>query len=65
MKTESIYDCGTGASVEMVPAEVAQGLYDALEQAVTSMQDIGYPNSNVAVQAAREALAAADGEGES
>lgn len=37
----------------------APDLLEALEQAVTSMQDSGYPNSHVAVRAARTAIAKA------
>jgi hypothetical protein len=37
----------------------APDLLEALEQAVTSMQDSGYPNSHVAVRAARAAIAKA------
>lgn len=37
-------------------------LLEALEQAVTSMQDSGYPNSNVAVRAARQAISKAKGQ---
>jgi hypothetical protein len=37
-------------------------LLSALEQAVTSMQDSGYPNSHVAVREARTAIAEATGE---
>ena len=40
----------------------APDLYEALGQAVTSMQDNGYSNSHVAVRAARAALAKARGE---
>lgn len=39
----------------------APELLEALEQAVTSMQDSGYPNSHVAVRAARAAIAKATG----
>lgn len=39
----------------------APDLLEALEQAVTSMQDSGYPNSHLAVRAAREAIAKATG----
>lgn len=39
-------------------------LYAALEQAVTSMQDHGWPNSHLAVKEARRALAKARGEPE-
>lgn len=39
----------------------APDLLEALEQAVTSMQDRGYPNSHLAVRAAREAIAKARG----
>jgi len=40
----------------------APDLYEALDQAVTSMQDSGYQNSHIAVRAARDALAKARGE---
>lgn len=40
----------------------APELLEALERAVTSMQDSGYPNSHVAVRAARAAIAKARGE---
>ncbi|MBF57700.1 MAG: hypothetical protein CME80_08280 [Halomonas sp.] len=40
----------------------AHELYIALEQAVTSMQDHGWPNSHLAVKEARRALAKARGE---
>lgn len=40
----------------------APELLEALEQAVTSMQDSGYQNSHVAVRAARAAIAKATGE---
>jgi hypothetical protein len=40
----------------------APKLLSALKQAVTSMQDSGYPNSHVAVREARAAIAAATGE---
>lgn len=40
----------------------APDLYEALDQAVTSMQDSGYPNTHLAVIAARKALAKARGE---
>jgi hypothetical protein len=40
----------------------APRLLSALEQAVTSMQDSGYPNSHVAVREARTAIAEATGE---
>ena len=42
--------------------DAAPELLEALEQAVTSMQDSGYPNSSVAVRAARAAIAKAKGE---
>lgn len=40
----------------------APELLNALEQAVTSMQDNGYRNSHLAVRAARAAIARARGE---
>ena len=40
----------------------APELYEALKQAVTSMQDAGYPNSHLAVRAGMQALAKARGE---
>lgn len=40
----------------------APDLLAALEQAVTSMQDSGYPNTHVAVLAARQAIRKAKGE---
>ena len=40
----------------------APRLLSALEQAVTSMQDSGYPNSHVAVREARPAITAATGD---
>jgi hypothetical protein len=42
--------------------KAAPDMYDALEQACTSMQDSGYSNRHVAVMAARLALAKARGE---
>jgi len=41
----------------------APELYEALKQAVTSMQDSGYSNSHIAIRAARAALSKAAGEG--
>ena len=40
----------------------APELYEALDQAITSMQDAGYPNSHLAVRAGMQALAKARGE---
>lgn len=40
----------------------APELLEALEQAVTSMQDNGWPNSHLAVRSARAAIAKARGE---
>lgn len=40
----------------------APELYEALKQAVTSMQDSGYSNSHIAIRAARAALSKAAGE---
>lgn len=42
----------------------APDLLAALEQAVTSMQDSGYPNTHAAVMAARQAIKKATAEGQ-
>jgi len=42
--------------------EAGRDLYEALDQAITSMQDAGYPNSHLAVRAGMQALAKARGE---
>lgn len=39
--------------------QAAPELLEALQQAVTSMQDSGYPNDSVVVRAARQAIAKA------
>ena len=48
------------ANAQLIAA--APELYEALKQAVTSMQDAGYPNSHLAVRAGMQALAKARGE---
>ena len=40
----------------------APDLYAALDQALTSMQDSGYPGGHVVIRAGREAMAKARGE---
>lgn len=52
--------CGSAERARLIA--VAPRLLSALEQAVTSMQDSGYPNSHVAVREARAAIAEATGE---
>lgn len=39
----------------------APDMYEALQQAITSMQDSGYQNSHVAIRAGKAALAKAEG----
>lgn len=63
---QPIQDTLTGGSTEdyrvakLIAA--APDMLAALEQAVTSMQDSGYPNTHVAVLAARQAIRKAKGE---
>lgn len=40
----------------------ARDMYEALQQAITSMQDSGYQNSHVVIRAGKAALAKARGE---
>lgn len=47
----------TEADARLIAA--APELLEALQQAVTSMQDSGYPNNSVVVRAARQAIAKA------
>jgi len=47
------------ANAKLIAA--APDLYEALDQAVTSMQDSGYHNDHIAVKAAKQALAKARG----
>lgn len=64
---------GKGQEFSLIPREVEKAnarliasspeLYEALKQAVTSMQDSGYSNSHIAIRAARAALSKAAGEG--
>lgn len=49
----------TGGEPDACLIAAAPDLLEALNQAVTSMQDSGYPNSHVAVRAARAAIAKA------
>lgn len=48
------------ANAQLISA--APDLYEALEQAITSMQDSGYANESVVVLAGKQALAKARGE---
>lgn len=53
-------NCDHGMGCHMAPIdyrELARELAEALDQAVTSMQDSGYSNQHVSVKAARAALA--------
>lgn len=63
MKTHRVYHCDNGEVAEMVPAEVAQQLYDALEDLMNFGYFVpGHCASDAAQDKAREALAAADGD---
>lgn len=62
-----IADCDMGglgleelqANAHLIAA--APDMYEALQQAITSMQDSGYQNSHVAIRAGKAALAKAEG----
>ena len=58
-------ECVCDTVYEMADAQLisaAPDLYEALEQAITSMQDSGYANESVVVLAGKQALAKARGE---
>tara|TARA_R100000306_G_scaffold26658_1_gene30401 strand:+ start:24 stop:338 length:315 start_codon:yes stop_codon:yes gene_type:complete len=62
-----IADCDMGglcleevrANAHLIAA--APDMYEALQQAITSMQDSGYQNSHVVIRAGKAALAKAEG----
>lgn len=55
-----VNDMADHANAHLIAA--APDMYEALEQALTSMQDGGYQNDHVAIRAGREAMAKARGE---